>query len=107
MTALPLPVTARRAEVRWYPLALVGIMAAGVVLRLWGLTAHFLTYDEAFTALVAKSTLPNLLAATAGDVHPPLSYLVTWLFIRLAGGATPLTLRLPEVVMGCLAMPMV
>ncbi len=106
MAALPLPFTSRRAELRWYPWALAGIMAAGVGLRLWGIGAHYLTYDETFTALTAQASLPNLIRATAGDVHPPLSYLVEWVFTGLFG-VSPITLRVPAVLAGIAALPLV
>lgn len=102
---VPIPLTARRVELRAYPLALAGLVLAGVLLRFWGLGAHFLSYDEAFTANVARGTLPDLIAATAGDVHPPLSYMVVWGFVRLAGAVTPLTVRLPGALLSALALP--
>lgn len=101
---LPLPLTARRVEVRWHAWAVAALIAAGCLVRAWGLTSHFLTYDETFTALVARGTLAQLVAATAGDVHPPLSYLLTWLVLRVAGGVSPLALRLPSLVLGCLSL---
>lgn len=105
MTTVPLPITARRVEVRWHAWAVAGVIALGVVLRFWGLGAHYLTYDEAFTALTARGSLSALIAATAGDVHPPLSYLVSWAVVHLFG-LSPLTLRLPSAILGSLALPM-
>ena len=84
---------------RWYPLALAGIIAAGVILRLYGISGHFLTYDESFSALLTRVSLPKLMAATAGDVHPPLSYLLAWVVTGLLG-TSPLTLRLPSSAPG-------
>lgn len=40
-------------------------------------------YDEAFTALVARLPLADLLRATAQDVHPPLHYLIMSLLVRI------------------------
>jgi hypothetical protein len=103
---LTLPLTARRVELRPYPLAVAGLALVGVLLRLCGLGTHYLTYDEAFTLLTARGSLPALIAATAGDVHPPLSYIVVWGFTRLAG-LSPLTLRLPGALLSVAALPLV
>jgi hypothetical protein len=43
-------------------------------------------YDEAFTALVARLPLADLLRATAQDVHPPLHYLIMSLLVRIQPG---------------------
>lgn len=100
--AVPLPLTLRRVEVRWHVWAVAGLIALGALVRVYGVTGHFLTYDEAFTALTAQVSLPNLIRSTAGDVHPPLSYLVEWLMVGLFG-SSPLALRLPGVVLGIAA----
>lgn len=59
-----------------YPLA---IILAGEIIRLWNLTQQPGWYDENYTVLVAGLPLPSLLAAVAGDVHPPAYYLIAWL----------------------------
>jgi hypothetical protein len=53
----------------------------GVLLRLLLLAPIVsvpLWYDENFTALMVRSPLANMLTAAAGDVHPPLYYLMLW-----------------------------
>lgn len=74
---------------------LVLFMVAGL-LRLATLTDALLWYDEAFTALVISKPLPVMMAAIAGDVHPPLFYLLLWPFAQIFG-ASSLLLRLPSV----------
>jgi Dolichyl-phosphate-mannose-protein mannosyltransferase len=93
-----------RSAISGYGLALASIAAIGVALRFYSLGAHYLSYDESFTVLMVGRPLPDLIRAAAGDVHPPLSYLMYWVFVRLAGGTTPLTLRLPAAVLGSLAI---
>lgn len=46
-----------------------------------------LWYDEAFSVVVARLPLERLLTATAGDVHPPLYYLLLKLWLPLFGAA--------------------
>jgi hypothetical protein len=94
----------RGIAVSWYGLGLASIAALGVGLRFYRLGSHFLSYDETFTLLMAGRSLPDLIRAAAGDVHPPLSYLIYWAVVRIAGAATPLTLRLPAAIIGSLSI---
>lgn len=94
----------RGIAVSWYGLALASIAIVGVGLRFYRLGSHYLSYDETFTYLMAGRSLPDLIRAAAGDVHPPLSYLIYWVFVRLAGGITPLTLRLPAAIIGSMSI---
>lgn len=93
-----------RVSVNWYAVALASLAAAGVALRFWGLANHNLDYDETFTMLMTGRSLPDMLRAAAGDVHPPLSYLMYWLFVRLAGGPSILAVRLPGAIIGSLSI---
>lgn len=94
----------RGIAVSWYTLALASIAAIGVGLRFYQLGGHFLSYDETFTQLMTGRSLPDLIRAAAGDVHPPLSYLIYWVTVRLAGATTPFTLRLPAAIIGSLSI---
>ncbi len=93
-----------RRVLRWPGLAAASVIALGVVLRFWDLGGGLLSYDESFTALIVQRSLPDLLAATAGDVHPPLGYVLLWAWVRLAGAVTPWTLRLPGAVLSVVAL---
>jgi len=75
------------------------IFGPGSFIRLWGLSAQSLWYDEAFTALVAALPWPRLLAATAGDVHPPLWYVLEKLIVLVLGNSE-VALRLPSAIFG-------
>lgn len=90
MPSMPLP------RLRVQPLAL--ILLIGLVVRLVRI-GEPLWYDEAFTAGIAVLPLGNLPAAIAGDVHPPLWYLVEWLFVHLFG-SSEIVLRLPALLFG-------
>lgn len=106
MSAAAWPAAARRVALQPYPLALGALVAVGVGLRFWGLGAHYLTYDETFTALLARGSLADLLAAAAGDVHPPLYYLLVWAWVRLVGASGAVALRLPSALLGAAALPL-
>ncbi len=60
-------------------LALVGIVIAGLLLRLWHLTAISLWHDEAFSALLIKYSWGEMMHRIGLDVHPPMYYI----FLRL------------------------
>lgn len=62
-----------------------------------------LWYDEAFTAAISRLPLDRLLTATAGDVHPPLFYIIEHAFIAHLGDAE-VVLRLPSFVCGLAAI---
>ncbi len=64
-------------------LLLLGILLAGTALRLFRLGADSLWYDETVSTLLAGSSLPELLRHTAGDIHPPLYYILlrAWLIV--------------------------
>jgi len=59
------------------------ILLAGLALRLFRLGADSLWYDETVSAALAGSALPELIRHTAGDIHPPLYYILLrgWLIL--------------------------
>ncbi len=84
---------------------LVALVVTGAVLRLWGLGAHRLGFDEAFTAMAGRKHVGDLLAyLRVRDSHPPLDYLVRAPLAR--AGVDELVFRLPSVVcsVGALAL---
>ena len=74
------------------------ILALALGLRLPILGIDF-WYDEAFTALISKLPLGRMILATAGDVHPPGYYLITWAIMHTVG-FSEIALRLPSVLFG-------
>lgn len=64
---------------------LYAILPLAGLLRAAGIWFEPLWYDETFTAWLAQLPLPNMIAATLGDVHPPTWYLIEWLIVRLFG----------------------
>jgi 4-amino-4-deoxy-L-arabinose transferase-like glycosyltransferase len=87
-------------------LALSGIVAAGLVLRLYRLDAQSVWYDEAFTIAQSAKSLGGLFAALVleGGRHPPLHYWLLHGWFALTGiGA--MEARLLSVVFGTLSIP--
>ena len=76
------------------------LAAIGIILRIVPAWAMPLWYDENFTVLVARLPLPQLIQATAGDVHPPLWYLLIWPLAHIPSLAPWIVVRLPAVIFG-------
>ncbi len=88
----------REAALLWF------MLAAYVCIRLWNLTSFCLDSDEIFSLLCARSSLGDLLHAVRIDVvHPPLSYLLLWGWIRI-GGQSLLWIRLLPFFLSLLAL---
>jgi mannosyltransferase len=78
---------------RFYPHL---IFATGIVLRVIPVWRDALWYDENFTLLVARLPWDRFMQAIAGDVHPPLFYLLLRP-LAMADWLPVWTLRLPSV----------
>ncbi len=57
-------------------LALLSALLTGFALRLYRLGAESLWYDETVSVFLAQKSIPDLIAHTAGDIHPPGYYLL-------------------------------
>jgi uncharacterized membrane protein len=71
----------RRLWQRLYPFEILFI-AVAVGLMGFGRT---LWYDEAFSVVLVKQTYSDIISYTAGDVHPPLYYLILKIFTSILG----------------------
>jgi hypothetical protein len=78
--------------------AVIFILAA--ILRLVGVWSAQLWYDENFTLILSRLSLAQMLAATAGDTHPLLYYLLVWPIGQLlkSPDAPVWLLRLPSLL---------
>ena len=81
--------------------ALLLVVAAAV--RLWTVGDKNIWLDEAASWDVASLQLPDLLRRVAGDVHPPLYYLLLKGWMTLAGDS-PIALRSLSVAFGVIAV---
>ena len=80
------------------------ILAAGIVLRLWGLADKALWLDEAYSKWYSALDIRSIWSIVPqADSHPPLYYtlLHAW---RLVAGDTVFALRLPSALAGCLSL---
>jgi mannosyltransferase len=79
------------------------IFALGIFLRGLFIWQAPLWYDENFTLILARLPFERMMAAIAGDVHPPLWYLVEWITFHSA--MWPVwCLRLPALALSILSM---
>ncbi len=89
----------RRGHLREWVLAAIVLLAFG--LRLCRLDAESLWYDETVSVHLAGKSLPNLMAHTAGDIHPPGYYVLLHVWTRVAG-SSDFAVAFPSVLLGVL-----
>ena len=83
---------------------LLGIFFLGLTLRLYGLDASSLWWDEVKTVTAARlDFLPMLNFQARDSVHPPLLYMVTGSFMSLFGDSD-FVVRLQAALLGALAV---
>lgn len=78
--------------------------ALAALLRLFQLGKAAFWYDEGVTVVFARLPFFNMVAATAGDVHPPLYYSLIWLMNRAGIPLTEWAARLPSLAFSVLAI---
>lgn len=79
------------------------ILSIAAVMRLAQIGAALFWYDESFTWLVCSRSIPNMLLALSGDVHPPMYYLMIWPICQMFG-RNEFILRLPSAILSLLAL---
>jgi uncharacterized membrane protein len=80
------------------------VFSIAAVLRLFAIEAAPLWYDENFTLILARMDFAQMIQATAGDVHPPLWYLIEWIIFHAFPAAPVWVLRLPAAAFSLLAL---
>lgn len=80
------------------------IMLFALALRLINLGGPALWYDESGSVWMASLPFDRMIAATAGDTHPPLYLALLWAWVRVAG-LSPFAVRLPSLVFSAAAIP--
>lgn len=81
------------------------IVGLGLGLRLYGLDAQSLWYDEGFSVYLARMDLDEITARTAADIQPPLYYYLLHGWIGLFGDGER-ALRGLSVLFGVLTVPL-
>ncbi|MEZ5964453.1 MAG: glycosyltransferase family 39 protein [Planctomycetota bacterium] len=71
------------------------LVALALVLRVTGLGAHSLWFDECMTWLIARA--PRPLELVQQELNPPFAYLVFWSWIRIAGDSVSALRLLPAL----------
>ena len=79
-------------------------LAIGLIYRVQMLS-EALWYDEVVTLWFSGEPLKTMLAAAAGDVHPPLWYVVTYVSVRWFGD-NALAVRLPALLLALASFPL-
>ncbi len=89
----------RRGHLQVWVLAAIVLLAFG--LRLYRLGAESLWYDETVSVHLAGKSLPDLIAHTAGDIHPPGYYVLLHVWTRVAG-SSDFAVAFPSLLLGVL-----
>jgi len=79
------------------------IFIIAVALRIFWITTPSLWYDENFTLILARLPFDQMLKATAGDVHPPLWYIIEWTIYHIAPNVPAWFIRVPALGFSLLA----
>jgi mannosyltransferase len=66
-----------------YGVAVLVIVIIGLFLRVYHLGTQSLWYDEAWSVWISKLAAPQMVQATAADVHPPFYYFLLhyWMIV--------------------------
>lgn len=78
---------------------LFGVLALALALRFYDATRLPFWFDETYTLWIARLGLPGMLPALAGDIHPPLHFVLVWLW-RALGGEREVWLRSLSILFG-------
>jgi len=82
------------------------LFVVAFVMRVFMIWDAPLWYDENFTYILARLPLDRMIAATAGDVHPPLWYLIEWAMYHLLPQLPAWAIRLPALTCSLLSLMM-
>jgi uncharacterized membrane protein len=74
------------------------ILIFSFLIRLWGLYAESAWIDEAYSIVLSKYTVSEIIKGTAADQHPPLYYLILHFWMKVGDGVNHA--RLLSVIIG-------
>jgi len=78
------------------------VLIISFLIRLWGLYAESAWIDEAYSIVLSKHTLSEIIKGTAADQHPPLYYLILHYWMKVGDGV--IHARLLSVIIGLLGV---
>jgi uncharacterized membrane protein len=79
------------------------LFTIAAALRVFMIGRAPLWYDENFTLILARLPFHQMIKATAGDVHPPLWYIIEWIIFHAAPGLPAWAIRVPALTFSLLA----
>jgi len=84
-------------------LLVVFILLVGILIRFYKISALSIWTDEGISVKLAKSSLANIVAYSAADVHPPLYYIILkyWIFIF---GSNEVAVRSLSAIFGSISL---
>jgi uncharacterized membrane protein len=82
------------------------LFAVAALYRLAYIWRAPLWYDENFTLILARLPFERMIQATAGDVHPPLWYLIEWILFHALPALPVWAIRIPALIFSLLAFVM-
>lgn len=85
---------------------ILGILLPAFLVRLWGLDARPIWYDEAFSVFLAEHGPTAIVSGTAADTMPPGYYLLLYGWMNLVG-QTPFALRMLSVGLSLVTLALV
>ena len=80
------------------------LAGVGLLLRVFQVWAAAFWYDEGVSVIFARLPWPKMIEATAGDVHPPLYYILLWLLNQTGIPLTEFTARVPSILLSVAAI---
>ena len=72
----------------WQLVATLTILLLALGLRIWNLGAESAWIDEAYSIVLAKHPIAQIIQGTAADQHPPLYYLLLHFWLLFGSGVT-------------------
>jgi uncharacterized membrane protein len=82
------------------------LFTIAAALRVFMIGRAPLWYDENFTLILARLPFDQMIKATAGDVHPPLWYIIEWIIFHVAPSLPAWAIRIPALTFSLLAFVM-
>jgi uncharacterized membrane protein len=80
------------------------IFSIGIILRIVWISVPPLWYDENFTLILSRLPFGEMMNATAGDVHPPLWYIIEWLYMHISPNMPAWAIRLPALAFSIISL---